>query len=43
MHHQLLPSVTVFITREGLSPILVSSAEHRPKQLAYQPSASCVL
>lgn len=37
-------SDTVLVASEGLSPTLVSSAEHTPsKKLPYQPAASCVL
>lgn len=28
---------------KGLRPTLVSSAEHRPRKLPYEPTASCIL
>lgn len=44
MHRQLPHSATVLVASEGLSPTLVSSAEHRPsKKLLYLPAASGVL
>lgn len=43
MHCQLPHSATVLVASKGLSPTLVSSAEHGPsKKLPYQPAASCV-